>query len=86
MSCAWPFAERLEAMLRVFSTPRRAAQRLARALQRNEAKAMRVLTPVPAPIVDLIGPEHFARCNAIVASRRRKRERAQAALASADSS
>jgi hypothetical protein len=79
---AWPLAQRFEAMLRAYKAPQAAARRLARMLVRDEAQALRALQPAPAHIADLFGSECFARCNAIVASRRRRRERA----ARADSS
>jgi hypothetical protein len=72
---AWPFAERLEAMLRAYNAPHAAALRLARMLRRNEALALRALRPAPAHITNLFDARSFARCDAIVASRRRRWER-----------
>lgn len=83
---AWPYAERLEAMLRAFNDPVRPAQRLARILARDEARAVRALTPTPAPLIDRFGVSSFKRCDAIVASRRRRRDRAQAQQWRADTS
>lgn len=75
---AWPIAERFESMLRAYNAPHEAAQRLARTLLCNKQRALRALRPAHAHIVDLFGAPNFARCNAIVASRRRKWEQAHA--------
>lgn len=75
---AWPMAERLEALLRAYNAPHASALRLARMLQRDEQRALRTLRPEPAHIVDRFGAPTFVRCNAIVASRRRKWDRAHA--------
>ena len=53
----------------------RSARRLARLLLRDEARALGALDPTPAPLTQLFGAQTFARCNAIVASRRRRRDR-----------
>jgi len=68
---AWPVAERYEAMLRVFNDPQPAARRLAYALRARAFDAARLITPQPQSIANLIGPQSFARCEAIVARRRR---------------
>jgi hypothetical protein len=62
-------------MLRVFNAPHASALKLARMLRRDEPCALRALRPEPAHIVERFGAPAFARCNAIVASRRRKRDR-----------
>ncbi len=72
---AWPFAERLEAMVRVFNEPRAAALRLARIMRRDEARARSALRPAPQGCVELFGTHYFARCDAIAASRQRRRDR-----------
>lgn len=72
---AWPLAERLEAMLRVYNDPHGAARRLARIFVREEGRALRVLRPEPQHVANIFGAQTFARCNALVASRRRKWER-----------
>ncbi|HET9229730.1 MAG TPA: hypothetical protein VFO00_00470 [Vitreimonas sp.] len=73
---AWPVAERIEALLRAYNGPERCARRIARLLVRDEQRALRALRPEPANIVQLFGAQSFGRCNAIVAARRRKWERA----------
>ena len=75
---AWPVAERLEALLRGYNNPQRCARRLARLLKRDEQRALGALRPEPPNIARLFDAESFGRCNAIVASRRRKWERAYA--------
>jgi hypothetical protein len=72
---AWPVAERLEALLRAYNAPQRCARRLARLLVRDEQRALRALRPEPANIEQLFGAQSFGRCNGIVASRRRRRDR-----------
>ena len=72
---AWPVAERLEALLRAYNAPQRCAHRLARLLVRDEQRALRALRPEPANIAQLFGAQSFGRCNGIVASRRRRRDR-----------
>jgi hypothetical protein len=72
---AWPMAERFEAMLRAYNDPEPAARRLARLLQCKPQRALQALRPAPAALANLFGIEQFARCDAIVASRRRRCER-----------
>ena len=72
---ARPIAERLEAMLRAYNDCRPATRRLARLLQRGPQRALQALRPAPASLTNLFGAPAFARCNAIVASRRRRWER-----------
>jgi len=71
---AWPLAERLEAMLRVLNDPRARARRLASVLRRDPS-AVRLLRRQPSSVVRLFGEQTFRRCDAIVASRRRRWER-----------
>ena len=72
---AWPIAERFEAMLRTFNAPQHAVRRLARLLLRDESRTLRTLQPASARLANLFGAQSFARCDAIVASRRRRRDR-----------
>ncbi|MGQ0534279.1 MAG: hypothetical protein ACT4OF_16545 [Caulobacteraceae bacterium] len=67
---AWPLAERLEAMLRTYNDPFSHARRLARALQRRDDCAARVLKPQPPCVAIVFGP-YFAPCDRIAEKRRR---------------
>jgi len=73
---AWPAAERLEAMLRVYNDPHASARRLAVALRRRAGGTARLITPQPQTIANLVGAQTFARCDAIVARRQRQFQRA----------
>ena len=55
---AWPIAERIEAMLRVFNNPGGYAKRLARKL-RAQPKLIRTLTKLPANAHNLVGYDGF---------------------------